>query len=71
MRVTVEEVFLHCGRALIRSRLWGPSVQIERADFPSYGQVLADQIALADADDIDAAKGSCPRTWCRSCWSLC
>ena len=22
LRVTVEEAFLHCGRALIRSRLW-------------------------------------------------
>ena len=37
LRVTVEEAFLHCGRALIRSRLWDPAVQIERSSFPSYG----------------------------------
>ena len=35
LRVTVLEAFLHCGRALIRSRLWDPAVQIERSRFPS------------------------------------
>ena len=56
LRVTVEEAFLHCGRALIRSRLWDPEVQIERSSFPTYGQVLADQIAGADAAEIDASE---------------
>lgn len=62
LRVTVEEAFLHCGRALIRSRLWDPAVQIERAVFPTYGQVLADQIAEADAEEIDAAEEEANRT---------
>ena len=62
LRVTVEEAFLHCGRALIRSRLWDPAVQIERAVFPTYGQVLADQIAEADAEEIDAAEEKANRT---------
>lgn len=53
LRVTVEEAFLHCGRALIRSRVWDPEVQIDRSDYPTYGQVLADQIAGADAKEID------------------
>ena len=52
LRVTVEEAFLHCGRALIRSRLWDPEVQIERTRFPTYGQVLADQIKGANAAEI-------------------
>ena len=60
--ITVEEAFLHCGRALIRSRLWDPAVQIERSAFPSYGQVLADQIAGADAEQIDAAEDEANRT---------
>ncbi len=54
LKVTVEEAFLHCGRALLRSRLWDPSAQIERSSYPSYGRVLADQIAGADAGWIDA-----------------
>ena len=62
LRVTVEEAFLHCGRALIRSRLWDPAVQIERSSFPTYGQVLADQIAGADAVEIDADEEEANRT---------
>ena len=53
LKVTVEEAFLHCGRALIRGRLWDADAQIDRSSYPSYGQVLADQIAGADAQEID------------------
>ena len=53
LRVNVEEAFLHCDRALIRSQIWDPEVQVDRSVFPTYGQVLADQIAGADAREID------------------
>ena len=43
--VAVDEVFFHCAKALMRSHLWDPKVQVERASFPSLGQILADQIA--------------------------
>ncbi len=61
LRITVEEAFLHCGRALIRSRVWDPDVQIERSDYPTYGQVLADQIAGADATEIDDSEDEANR----------
>lgn len=61
LRVAVEEAFLHCGRALIRSRLWDPEAQIERSSFPTYGQVLADQIAGADAREIDDSEDEANR----------
>ncbi|MCY4085631.1 MAG: hypothetical protein OXG37_01775 [Actinomycetia bacterium] len=51
--VTAEEVFPHCGRALIRARAWDPEIQIDRSAYPIYGQVLADQIAGANAKEID------------------
>ena len=54
LKVSVEEAFLHCGRALIRSRIWDADAQIDRSSYPTYGQVLADQIAGADAREIDA-----------------
>ena len=54
LKVNVEEAFLHCGRALIRSRIWDADAQIDRSSYPTYGQVLADQIAGADAREIDA-----------------
>ncbi len=40
-------------QGLIRSRIWDPEVQIDRSVYPTYGQVLADQIAGADAKEID------------------
>ncbi len=55
LRVTVERAFLHCAKALIRARLWDPAAQVERSSFPTYGQVLADQIRGADAAAIDAS----------------
>ena len=37
LRVTVEEeAFLHCGRALIRSRIWDPEVHIDRTIYPTW-----------------------------------
>lgn len=56
LKVTVEEAFLHCAKALIRARLWEPDAQVERSRYPSYGEVLADQIAGADAAEIDAGE---------------
>ena len=61
LRITVEEAFLHCGRALIRSRIWDPDVQIDRSVYPTYGQVLADQIAGADAKEIDDSEDEANR----------
>lgn len=61
LRVTVEETFLHCGRALIRSRMWDPAVRIDRSAYPTYGQVLADQIAGADAREIDESEDQANR----------
>ena len=61
LRVTVEEAFLHCGRALLRGRLWEADSRIDRSSYPSYGQVLADQIAGADAAQIDAEEDEANR----------
>lgn len=48
--VSVETAFLHCGKALIRSRLWDPASRIDRKSFPSLGRMLADQIGNLDGD---------------------
>ncbi len=46
LRVTVSEAFMHCGKALIRSKLWAAESQIDRGALPSYGQMLKDQTRL-------------------------
>jgi PPOX class probable FMN-dependent enzyme len=48
LAVTVKEVYYHCAKALMRAKLWDPSRQIERKEFPSLGRILADQIAGTD-----------------------
>ena len=54
--VTVKEAFLHCGKALIRSRLWHDDYRVNREDLPSYGRMLKDQIEICDsAEEIEAS----------------
>ncbi len=54
--VTVLEAFLHCGKALIRSRLWQNDYKINRAELPPYGYMLKDQTVTSDtAEEIQAS----------------
>jgi uncharacterized protein len=46
--VTVEEAYMHCGKALIRSHLWDPDRHIEKGSFPSLGRIISDQIRETD-----------------------
>jgi len=43
VEIHVEEAYLHCAKALMRSRLWSADNQIERSRFPSMGQMIKDQ----------------------------
>jgi len=54
--VTVIEAFLHCSKALKRSRLWKDDYRIDRSELPTLGQMLADQTRLVDltVKDIEA-----------------
>lgn len=52
--VVVKEAFLHCAKALMRSRLWDPETQVERSSFPSLGRMLADQIGGMDVAEAEA-----------------
>jgi PPOX class probable FMN-dependent enzyme len=51
--VSVEEAFLHCGKALIRSSLWDGSRHVPRGTFPSIGRVIAEQTGAADPDQAE------------------
>jgi PPOX class probable FMN-dependent enzyme len=47
--VDVEQVYFHCGRALIRSRLWDPASQALAAELPSAGEIAAQKMGLEPA----------------------
>lgn len=53
MIIDVDEVYLHCGKAVIRANLWDPERHIDRKSFPSMGRMLADQIGGYDAAALD------------------
>lgn len=42
--VAIEEVFLHCAKAFMRSKLWKQESLINPSDFPTMGQMLKDQL---------------------------
>ena len=52
--ITVTEAFYHCAKALIRSKLWDPTTQVERTSFPTLGRIIADQTSGVRAEDADA-----------------
>ena len=48
LKITVDLAFLHCAKALMRSRLWDPEAQIERSTLPTLGKMIMDQLGLKD-----------------------
>lgn len=55
MKIKVLEAYLHCAKALMRSALWNPERQVERAVLPSLGQMLKDQIQSEGPPETEEA----------------
>ncbi|MGC2198658.1 MAG: pyridoxamine 5'-phosphate oxidase family protein [Stellaceae bacterium] len=51
--VSAEEIYFHCGKALIRSELWNPEKHLRRSEFPSLGRILADQIGGISVEESE------------------
>jgi PPOX class probable FMN-dependent enzyme len=52
--VTVKACYMHCAKAFLRSELWNPSSWPARADMPTLGEIMKDQLALAkSAEEAD------------------
>ncbi|MDQ6806309.1 MAG: pyridoxamine 5'-phosphate oxidase family protein [Actinomycetota bacterium] len=48
LMVTVEAAYLHCAKALMRSRLWDPGTWPPEEELPSAAEILSDHIGLND-----------------------
>ena len=44
IEVHVQEAYLHCAKALMRSRLWDASRHVDRSGMPSMGEMMKSQI---------------------------
>ncbi len=40
--IAVDKVFFQCAKAIVRSKLWDPATQVERATLPTAGKILAE-----------------------------
>ena len=54
--VHVQEVFTHCPKAFVRSKLWSDEYRIDRSELPSFGEILRDHAGL-DYDLEEFQKG--------------
>jgi hypothetical protein len=52
--VEVREAFFHCGKALMRSRLWDATVQVDRNRFPTLGRIIAEQTRAIEVEAAEA-----------------
>ncbi|TDC88846.1 pyridoxamine 5'-phosphate oxidase family protein [Actinomadura sp. 7K507] len=54
--IQVEELYMHCSKAFLRSSLWKPETWPDRKSLPTLGQIAKDQIGIKEvsADVIDA-----------------
>ncbi|WP_417812133.1 pyridoxamine 5'-phosphate oxidase family protein [Thalassospira alkalitolerans] len=43
LRITIDRVFLHCAKALMRSKLWHPDAIVDRSVLPTMGKMIKDQ----------------------------
>jgi PPOX class probable FMN-dependent enzyme len=50
LRIEVSEAYFHCGKALMRSKLWSRDTQVKREVFPSISQVIHDQTSLGEPE---------------------
>jgi PPOX class probable FMN-dependent enzyme len=43
--ITIERIYFHCSKAIVRSKLWEPSAQVDRRSLPSTGEMVAELTA--------------------------
>ena len=50
LRIAVQEAYFHCGKALMRAKLWSHQGRVERTVFPSLSEVIHDQTSLGERE---------------------
>ncbi|MFV0472638.1 MAG: pyridoxamine 5'-phosphate oxidase family protein [Pikeienuella sp.] len=57
LRIAVEEVFLHCSKCVLRSKLWSPESWPERSAIPSMSDMIRDhsqkEVPSATPEELD------------------
>ena len=45
LKIEINECYIHCGKAIRRSKIWSNEMQIKKGTFPSIGKIIKDQLA--------------------------
>ena len=53
LKIRVEEAYFHCGKALMRSKLWNVEAQVARMSFPTLGRIIAEQTAAIGVEEAE------------------
>ena len=57
IRVAVDEAYLHCAKAIKRSRLWHEESRQDRKELPSLGKMVLEQTAVENAaPDVETVR---------------
>ena len=56
LSIAVEQAYFHCGKAIMRSKLWLQETQVERSAMPSISEIIHDQTSLGEPEPQDAVE---------------
>lgn len=54
IRIMVQSCYVHCAKALMRAQLWDAERHVQRADLPSMGEMLRDQLREFHGEEVAA-----------------
>lgn len=54
--ITVREAYFHCGKALMRSKLWSPDSRVARTAQPSISEVIHEQTGQGTPESQEAVE---------------
>jgi len=50
VQITVRQAYLHCAKALMRSRMWDPDARLDRSELPTMGEMMRDHTGAGRAE---------------------
>jgi PPOX class probable FMN-dependent enzyme len=65
--VSVRQAYLHCAKALLRSRLWTGDYAQPKNAFPSIARIIGDQVGMSEAEKA-AGEARVERGYRESLW---
>ncbi len=67
--VSVRQAYLHCAKALIRSRLWSGDYAVPKSTFPAISRMIGDQLGLDEAFKKEA-EARTEKAYKETLWSV-